>query len=352
MGKHLGLVAAGVAASLLTACSGHDNHDWGFEPIPPSWDPVSLVTLSDAERELANISTTIDLTDISAGAPDGAVAGIAAPRALGPGHAAVRSFAAPGQQARAAQMLHATDPNCGSGGSDMVSTGSSSRTFSYFNNVTTNVDYRVDLYAGCANTASGITTTLDGRLETGNSTASATPYQYVALGDFNANNTLTEFSDGDPSGLHTQQDFFGLIEGSGAASSSLDMRSSLYSTLFASQPNQPDYDGSFQIGDDRSVGVYEVIRSSTSLSVGGTYAYASTACLGGAVTVSTPDILGLGSTSAGSGLPVSGTLTVDSGRNSLSYTFNADGSATLSGGVSGTISASEVGQLLQNGTSC
>jgi hypothetical protein len=349
MGKHFGLIAAGLAASLLAACSGHDSQDWGFEPIPPNWDPVSLVTLSDAERELANISTTIDLTDISGGGVPAAVPGVAAPRALGPGHAAVRSFAAPGQQTRAAQAPRATDPNCTASGSDAVSTGSSSRTFSYFS-VTTNVDYRVDLYAGCANTANGITTTLDGRLETGNGTASATPYQYVALGD--ANSTLTEFSDGDPSGLHTQQDFFGLIEGSGAASSSLDMRSSLYSTLFASQPNQPDYDGSFQVGDDRSVGVYEVIRGSSSLNVGGTYAYASTACLGGAVTVSTPATLGLGTTTAGSGLPVSGTLTVDSGRNSLSYTFNADGSATVSGSVSGTIDASEVGQLLQNGTSC
>jgi hypothetical protein len=350
MGKHLGLIAAGLAASLLAACDNHDDHDWGFEPIPPNWDPVSLVTLSDAERELANISTTIDLTDISGGAPDGAVAGVAAPRALGPGHAAVRSFAAPDPQARAAQVPHATDPNCSAGGSDTVSTGSGSRTFSYFSNVTTNVDYRVDRYAGCANTANGITTTLDGRLESGSGTASATPYQYVALGDFGANNTLTEYSDGDPSGLHTQQDFFGLIEASGAASSTLDMRSNLYSTLFASQPGQPDYDGSFQIGDDG--GVYEVIRSSTSLNVGGTYAYASTACLGGAVTVSTPAVLGLGTTSAGSGLPVSGTLTVESGRNSVSYTFNADGSATLSGSVSGTLSASQVGQLLQNGTSC
>jgi len=351
MGKHLGLIAASLAASLLAACGGYDNQSQGFEPIPPNWDPVSLVNLSDAERELANISTTIDLTDISAGEPVAAMAGISAPRALGPGHAAVRSFAAPAQPAHTAPAPRATDPNCAAGGSDTVSTGSGSRTFSYFS-VTANVAFRVDQYAGCANTASGTTTTLDGRLETGNTT-SGPPYQYVTLGDFNANNTLTELSDGTDANqvpLHTQQDFFGLIEGSGSSSATLDMRSDLYSTLFASQPNRADYDGTFQIGDNSAV--YEVIRSSASLNVGGTYAYASTACVGGAVTVSTPATLGLGTTSAGSSPPVRGPLTVDSGRNSVNYTFNADGSATLSGSVSGTISASQVGQLLQNGTSC
>jgi hypothetical protein len=70
------------------------------------------------------------------------------------------------------------------------------------------------------------------------------------------------------------------------------------------------------------------------------------------VTVTTPTTLGLGTTAAGSALPVSGTLSLASGSNTVSFSFNSDGSATLSGSVSGTISAADVGRILQSGTSC
>ncbi|MBV8063337.1 MAG: hypothetical protein JOY51_07055, partial [Nevskia sp.] len=48
--------AAGLAALALAACDHTDSLP-GFQPIEPSWNPVSLATLSDAERELGNIST-------------------------------------------------------------------------------------------------------------------------------------------------------------------------------------------------------------------------------------------------------------------------------------------------------
>ncbi len=342
--------AAGCAALILAACGGGHDHGQGqgFTPIPPSWAPVSLLTLSDAERELANISTTLALTDPSTVAPAAAAAPMT--RALGPDHALVRGFApAAAAQPRAMPMPRVTDANCTAGGNDAVTSSSKSRAFSYFT-LTATVNYTVDAYSNCANSSNGTTTTRDGLFESGVTTDSV--YQYQALGDLNSGNTLAVFSDGPDANnnpLHTQQDFLGLLE-AGSSGSLLDQRSNLFSTLFASQPNQPDYDGSFQIGD--SGGVYEIISSGTSLNIGGTYAYASTACLGGAVTVTTPTNLGLGTTSAGSGLPVSGVLSIDSGSNSVSYSFNADGSATLSGSVSGTISAADVGRILQNGTSC
>src|ERR1700749_3152509 len=65
--KPLSAVAA-LAALALAACDdGHhhnDNEEY-FNPIPPSWAPVSLVSLSDVERELGNLSTTLTVTDVS-----------------------------------------------------------------------------------------------------------------------------------------------------------------------------------------------------------------------------------------------------------------------------------------------
>lgn len=333
--------AAAGAALLVAACDDHHYNDDYFNPIPPSWGPVSLASLSDVERELGNLSTTLTVTDIGSGAPQSV-------QTLGPGHAPSAAFA-PAQAARSVQQPRAADPNCGAGGSDAVASGSKSRAFNFFT-VTTTVNYTLNQYSGCANASNGTTTTQDGQLESGITADSS--YQYLVLGDLPANATITVYTDGVDSNnvpLHTQQDYYGLVEAN-AVSAGLDMRSNVFSTLFASQPNQPDYDGSFQIGDDS--GVYEVIRGGSSLNIGGTYAYASTACVGGAVTVTTPTTLGLGTTSAGSGLPVSGSLGLSSGHNAVTLSFNSDGSATLSGSVSGTISAADVGRILQSGTSC
>jgi hypothetical protein len=346
---------ASLAALFLAAC-GHD-HDWNnnnccFSPIPPNYGPVSLLSLSDAERELGNIATTMSLVDISSGTP-GAFAAAATPavRSLGPSHAAVRAFS--GSQAKADASPHAAVSTCASGGSDQVSSGSKTRTFNFFNFSGT-VNYTIDNYNGCANTdSSGTKTTYDGLLETGLDTSSV--YSYAVLGQPSINNTVTIFTDGnDANGtpLHTEEDQLGTIEQQNS-NSTLDNRSNLFDTLFASQPNQPDYDGSFQIGSNANgSGVYEVISSSSSLNVAGQYAYASTACYGGAVTVTTPTTLTLGTSSAGSGLPVGGALGISSGSNSVTYTFNSDGSATLSGSVTGTISASQVQSILQSGTIC
>lgn len=341
---------AAVAALFLAAC-GHDNNNNDnccFSPIPPNYGPVSLISQSDAERELGNIATTMSLVDISSGTPSGFSAGATpAARALGPAHAAVRTFG--GSQPRAAASPRAAVSTCASG-SDQVNSGSKSRTFNYFP-FTGTVDYTVDNYNGCANTdSSGTTITYDGLLETGLDTSSV--YSYAVLGQPSVNNTVTIFSDGkDANGtpLHIEEDLLGIIEQQNS-NSILDNRSNLFATLFASQPNQPDYDGSFQIGNDNSV--YEVMIGSNSLNVAGQYAYASTACEGGLVTVTTPTTITLGTSSAGSGLPVGGTLAIGSGSNSESYTFNSDGSATLSGSVSGTLSPSQVQSILLNGTTC
>jgi hypothetical protein len=341
MNKQALCAVAAFAALALAACGDHHGNDDSFNPIAPSWEPVSLASLSDVERELGNVSTTLTVTDIGSGAPQSV-------QTLGPHHAPSAAFAS-AQAARSVQQPRASDPNCAAGGSDSVSSGSKSRAFSYFT-VTATVNYTLDQYSGCANTSSGTTTTQDGQLESGANADSS--YQYLALGNLPASDTITIYTDGvDASNvpLHTQQDYYGLIEANNG-SGGLDMRSNVFSTLFASQPNQADYDGSFQIGDDS--GVYEVIRGGSSLNIGGTYAYASTACFGGAVTVTTPATLGLGATAAGSGLPVSGSLGLSSGRNAVTLTFNSDGSATLSGSVSGTISAADVGRILQNGTAC
>lgn len=334
--------SAATAALLVAACDDHHYNDDNFNPIPPSWEPVSLASLSDVERELGNLSTTLTVTDISN-------TGLQSVQTLGPHHAPSAAFAAPALAARTVQQPHASDPNCAVGGSDTVSSGSKSRAFDFFT-VTTTVNYTLDQYSNCANSSNGTTTTEDGQLESGATADSS--YQYLVLGNLPANDTITVYTDGVDSNnvpLHTQQDYYGLVEGN-AVDAGLDMRSNVFSTLFASQPNQPDYDGSFQIGDNS--GVYEVIRGSSTLNIGGTYAYASTACVGGAVTVTTPTTVGLGSTSAGSGLPVSGSLGLSSGHNAVTLTFNSDGSATLSGSVSGTISAADVGRILQSGTSC
>lgn len=350
------IIGAATLAALFLAACGHDNtdnNDCCFSPIPPNYGPVSLLSLSDAERELGNIATTLSLVDISSGTPSG-FAAAAAPvvRTLGPRHAAVRAFSGSGA-AKADASPRAAVSTCASGGSDQVSSGSKTRTFNFFNFSGT-VNYTVDNYNGCANTdSSGTKTTYDGVIETGLDSSSV--YSYAVLGQPSISNTVTIFTDGkDANGtpLHTEEDKLGILEQQNNGSI-LDNRSNLFDTLFASQPNQPDYDGSFQIGSNSNgSGVYEVMSGSTSLNVAGQYAYASTACFGGAVTVTTPTTITLGTSTAGSGLPVGGALDINSGSNSVTFTFNSDGSATLSGSVTGTISASQVQSILQSGTIC
>jgi hypothetical protein len=334
--------AAGLAALLLAACGGGGDEGIG----PPPSGAAQLRTVDDATRELGNVSTTVDLTDLSSGTPAARPAGSA--RSFG-AVAVAHRFGGSAMQARAVQAPQAVT-SCPTGGTDNATdTSSKSYAFSYFNTSAT-VNFRTHNYSGCASTANdGTVTTLDNQLEAGSTSDAVMGYIQSGAGNtpFRVRTTLNN----NGQIFTTDQNLLGTIQLSNGQAST-DNRAVLDTTLRVTQTGHTDYMGSFALAPD--TGFYSVVSGQSSIAINGVYAYSSnvTGCGGGTLTTATPTPLSLGQTSAGSSFPIDGVLRITTGNDSVSFTFNADGSATLSGCVSGSLSAGEVGQILQNGSTC
>ena len=340
------LMAAGVAAIVLAGCGGGGDDGGDFSTPPNS--AVRLQSSDDALRELGNIATTTDLLNVNSGATTFAAAAPTA-RAFGPKQMP-RSLVHPaGMQARAA-LLPRVATSCAAGGTDnIVDSGSKSYSFNYFSSTGT-VNFETHAYSGCATgNTDGSITILDNQMETGSTSDSVSGYVQSGAGNTPLR-VRTSATSGNDSFL-SDQGLLGtlqLVNGS----STTDTRATLYTILTVQQTGFSDYHGSFVLGSGGDF--YEVLSGSGSIAVDGNYGYTSNVdgCGGGYVTASTPTTLSLGSTSAGSSFPVGGVLKIVSGNGTVSFTFNADGSATLSGSIGGTLDANTVGQTLQNGSSC
>jgi hypothetical protein len=339
--------AAGLAVLVLAGCGGdHDDNDF---TVPGG--AVRLQSTSDALRELGNISTTTDLVNVGSGSSSSAALSAVLPRTIPVfgsrplAHSQPRSV---GMAARAALLPRAVT-SCPAGGSDNLESGSKSHDFVTYSDVLP-VSYELHTYSGCATgNTDGSLTTLDNQLEAG-SIPDGT-LAYVLSGSGNTPLRMrTSTTSGNDSFL-ADQALLGFLE-INYATDSVETRAVLNTTLDVKETGFSDYHGVFTLGSEHTF--YSLSGNNTLLEIEGDYAYGSNVdgCSGGAVTVSTVGVIGLGSTSAGSGLPVSGGLTVVSGNGKVTFTFNADGSATLSGSVNGTLDAGSVGQVLQNGSSC
>lgn len=340
------LMAAGAAAIFLAGCGG-GNDDGGDFATPPN-TAVHLQSSDDALRELGNIATTTDLVDVSSNATSSAAA-VPTARAFGPKQMRHSLVHPAGMQARV-DLLPRAVSNCAAGGTDnVVNSGSKSYSFNYFSSTGT-VNYETHVYSGCATgNTDGSVTILDNQLEAGSTSDSVSGYVLSGTGNTPLR-VRTSATSGNDSFL-SDQSLLGVLQLVNG-SNTTDTRASLDTRLLVQQTGFSDYHGSFTLGS--SSDFYEVVSGASSIAIDGNYGYTSnvTGCGGGFVTVSTPTTLSLGTTSAGSSFPVGGVLKIDSGGGTVTYTFNADGSATLSGNVSGTLDANTVGQTLQNGSSC
>jgi len=339
-------MAAGVAALVLAGCGGNGD-DGGDFSTPPN-AAVRLQGTDDAVRELGNIATTTDLVDVSSAA-SASTAAVPMARAFGPKQMQHSLVHPAGMQARAALLPRAIS-NCAAGGTDnVVNSGSKSYSFDYFSTSGT-VNYDTHVYSGCATgNTDGSITILDNQLEAGSTSDSVSGYVLSGSGNTPLR-VRTSASSGNDSFL-SDQALLGtlqLVNGS----TTTDTRATLDTTLTVQETGFLDYHGSFVLGSGGNF--YEVVSGNGSIAIDGDYGYTSNVdnCGGGYVTVSTPATLSLGATSAGSSFPVGGVLKIVSGNGTVNFTFNADGSATLSGNVSGTLDANTVGQTLQNGSSC
>lgn len=336
--------AAGLAVLVLAGCGGdHDNNDF---TVPGG--AVRLQSSSDALRELGNISTTTDLVNVSSAATPSAAA-LPTARAFGPRQMAPSLGHPAGPRARVALLPRAVT-SCAAGGTDNI-TASGSKTFSfnYFSSTGT-VNFETHAYSGCATgNSDGSVTTLDNQLESGSTGDSTAGYVLSGTG-----NTPLRVRTSETSGNNSflaDQGLLGVLQLVNGTTTT-DTRATLNTTLNVQETGFSDYHGSFVLGSGSTF--YQVISGDGSIAIAGDYGYTSNVdgCGGGTVTVSTPATLVLGTTSAGGSLPVGGALKIISGSGNVTFTFNADGSATLSGSVGGTLDANSVGQALQNGSSC
>jgi len=340
MQKQLFRAGAGAAVAFIAACGGGNKDGAAAQPT----GAVPMASTADAVRELGNISTTTGLLSLSTGAgAQGAVA-----RSFREvQRASVFGAAAPWQARLEAPRAVS---NCSGGGTDDQSSGSKSYSFTYFNTSGT-VSYVSNNYSGCTTANSdGSSTTLDHQVEAGSTADDSLGYVLFGAGGTPAH--IKTFA----TGASLDEDLLGQIQVS-AGTDSGTSRGVLQMVLDGKQTGYSDYQGSFFLGSGDAF--YGVTQGQSSISFDGVYAYSSNGggdsgnvCGGGAVTLSTPSTLVLGQTGYGTNFPVGGSLVLVTGSSKVTFTFNADGSATLSGNVAGTLSSGDVDQALINGSPC
>lgn len=346
MRRELKGAIGGATALVLAACSGgHDqNNDDNLVFQPPS-GAVRLLTVDDAARELGNVSTGAVISSLGT-TTTAASARVATTQR---GFAAARSLSgfAPRWQARATLSPRASSGCPGGGGDNITASGSTSRSFEFFN-FTGTVNYEVHQYSDCNGLIAGIT--IDGPAQSG-ATADQS-YIYALQGDLPSATPLNLFfnavDNNNGQTIDERQNVLGTIEAQ-ESSAQEDLRAVLLVRLIQSERGDRIYDGDFAVGDASLS--FQVVSGSNSTILDGPYAYGTSAadCDGGGVTASTPQILQLGTTSAASNVPIGGTLVLTSGTRAVTYTFNPDGSVTLSGAVNGSLSPSDVANLWSNG---
>ena len=347
MRRELKSAIGGAAALVLAACSGGNDHNNDDNLVfQPPGGAVRLLTVDDAARELGNVSTGAIISSLGTTTTTATSARVATKQR---GFAAALSMSglAPRWQARATPSPRASS-GCPGGGSDNITaSGTTSRSFEFFNFAGT-VNYEVHQYSDCSGLIAG--TTIDGPAQSG-ATADQS-YIYALQGDLPSATPLNLFFNAvdniNGQTIAERQNVLGTIEAQ-ESSAQEDLRAELLVRLIQSERGDRIYDGDFAVGDASLS--FQVVSGSNSAILDGPYSYSTSLadCDGGGVTASTPQILQLGTTSAASNVPIGGTLVLTSGTRAVTYTFNPDGSVTLSGAVNGSLSSSDVANLWSNG---
>jgi hypothetical protein len=254
-----------------------------------------------------------------------------------------------GNAANAAKLVQTALPGACSSGSDTIGgPASKSRSFGYFTAFSGTVTYETHNYSACVDNG----TTYDGLLESG-ATADGS-YSYAVRGSPTAV-LLTRSTSG--SGVLLAQSMVGTVE-THVSGTQTERRAGLdtSSSQTPAGASSPSDKGSFFVGVEGPT--YDVLIDSAgnggngSETLAGGYNYNSSLCSGGAASVTTPSALLLQPSSDNSySYPTGGSLSISSGSSTVSYSFSAAG-ATLSGSVSGTLSAAQVQQAFSSGSGC
>lgn len=256
-----------------------------------------------------------------------------------------------GNVVSAARLAQAPLPGpCSSGADNIVGPNSKSRSFVYFTGFSGGVVYETHNYSACVDNGF----TYDGLLEAGATSDNA--YRYAVRGSSTAV-LLARSSGTDRNGVPVSigQSQVGTVE-THVSGSQTEVRAGLESKSEQTPQSggSPSYQGALSVGV--SGPTFDVLTDSSgnggngSQTIAGAYSYNSTLCSGGDATVATTSPLLL-TPGPGGSYPTGGTLSVTSGGNTVTYTFSGGGAA-LSGGVSGSLSSSQVQQAFSAGSGC
>ena len=356
------LIAAAAAAAVLVAACGNDDNGNG--------NAVSLSSKSDVQREYGNLFTgliaTLELPAeaVSEVRPDSAP-----------------TLAASGMQKlfKGRRLLHAAATRdavaatpCDVSGTDTeTSDQTKSRTFALFSGTTVTVTYSTDAFSGCTVNGgfSGAgTTSLTGAFEQGNGADEGTQYDLIGSGNTPLQISLTGegssigssgggSSSGSSSGSNVSILELGTIEqktntsssssssgGSDSTSGELRMLTALSGKV--TQGSATTFSTELDLGTTQTpLSVVFSDGEETTWNLNGPYRYSGSpsGCGGGVVDATTTTPLQTGD---GFGTFTGGVLTLASGSKKVTLTFNPDGSATLSGAVTDTLSASDIQSAL------
>ena len=245
-----------------------------------------------------------------------------------------------------ASVAAAIDDGCDSG-SVSTSSGSKNVSFQYYG-ASSSSDYEISDYRDCVVDHSGDdyvdTDYDDGRIEVGASTNDASEVQY-GYGQFGSGSTpelyRNHYQEQGQAAQDNEVQTLGRVEFRSLQDGRFDQ------ALVASFDYRENNSYSLSLDLGQTSAPFKLVQSGNgSLSIDGPYRYASSECEGGTATTTTHQAITFNSQT---GNVSGGQVRVNAGSDSVTITFNADGSAgyLLGNGLSGTLNSAEVYDALQ-----
>ncbi|WP_428311203.1 hypothetical protein [Hydrocarboniphaga sp.] len=324
----------------LSACGGGGG---GGDSGSPDDGSVPLSSEADVLREVSLLSSAVGALDTLSGAIDGSSAFAAA-------SASPRALATQAMSAAAAT----SDSPCTDGGTDTQSSGTKTRSFAYFGNLSGSVAYQLHAFAACKRTrtddSSGVSyqATLDGAAEVGSTLQAieGADYRYLIAGSGGTplQATVTTGS----AGAQVVLKATGTEESQ--STDSLRTVGSIISLDYTVSALGLTSSGEVDLGSGSTPFYVATSKTSSAYSLDGPYAYHTSKCDGGSATADTTATLTTASDDAGSYIN-GGTLKLSTSSAAVTVVFNNDGSASyqFQGGSNGTLTRAELDQAKADG---
>lgn len=326
-----------LACLALAACGGGGGSDDGA----PDDGSVPLSSESDVLREVSLLSSAVSALDTLSGAVDGSSLGATSTSAVAP---------------KAMSVPAATDDSpCTDGGSDTQSSGTKTRSFAYFNNLSGSVAYQLHTFAACKRTRTADSgdvsyqVTLDGVAEVGSTLQAieGADYRYLIAGSGSTplQATVTTGS----AGVQVLLKATGTEEAQ--STDSLLTVGSIITLDYTVSALDKNSSGTVALGSGSTPFYVASSKTSSAYSLDGPYAYQTSKCDGGSAVADTTAVLSSASDDAGSYIN-GGTLKLSTSSAAVTVVFNNDGSASYqfaNGGSSGTLTRAELDQAIADG---